>query len=76
MLSPETLEIYRRMTSSQRLRLTLELQAQSEQFLLVGSPETVRRKFELLHRENDARNVNMLSAIAKTVRPAIIDRDE
>ena len=66
MLSPETLEIYRRMTPSERLRLTLELQAQSEKYLLVGSSDVVRRKFELLERENDARNANMLSAIART----------
>ena len=66
MLSQETLENYRRMTPSERLRLTLQLQAQSEKYLLVGSPEVVRRKFELLQRENDARNKNMLTAIART----------
>ena len=66
MLSPETLESYRRMTLGERLRLTLELQEQSEKYMLVGGNDVVRRKFELLHRENDARNVNMLTAIART----------
>ncbi len=66
MLSPETLESYRQMTPTQRLRLTLQLQEQSERYLLVGSAEVVRRKFELLQRENNARNENMLRAIART----------
>lgn len=69
MLSPETLESYRRMTLGERLRLTLELQEQSEKYMLVGGIDVVRRKFELLHRENDARNVNMLTAIARTKLP-------
>jgi len=69
MLSPETLESYRRMTLGERLRLTLELQEQSEKYMLVGGNDVVRRKFELLHRENDARNVNMLTAIARTKLP-------
>ncbi len=66
MLSHETLESYRRMTAGERLRLTLQLQGQSEKYLLVGGKDIVRRKFELLHRENDARNMNMLTAIART----------
>jgi hypothetical protein len=69
MLSPETLESYRRMTLGERLRLTFELQEQSEKYMLVGGNDVVRRKFELLHRENDARNVNMLTAIARTKLP-------
>ena len=69
MLSPETLESYRRMTLGERLRLTLELQEQSEKYMLVGGNDVVQRKFELLHRENDARNVNMLTAIARTKLP-------
>ena len=64
MLSDETLESYRRMTPGERLRLTLELQRESEKYLLLGTPEQVRRKFELLERENDARNRAMRTAIA------------
>lgn len=66
MLSPEILESYRRMTAGERLRLTLQLQEQSEKYMLVGGKDIVRRKFELLHRENEVRNVNMLTAIART----------
>ena len=68
MLSRETLESYRRMTLGQRLRLTLDLQQDSEKFLLIGTPEQVRRKFQLLERENNARNEGMLSAIAASKR--------
>ena len=68
MLSPETLERYRRMTVGERLALTLEFTAESEPYLLFGTPEQVRRKFELLRRENNERNRNMLKAIARTKR--------
>ncbi len=68
MLSDKTLEMYRRMTPAERLRLTLELQRESERYLLVGTPEQIDRKFELLERENDARNRAMLTAIAASER--------
>lgn len=66
MLSPETLETYRRMTPGERLKLTFQLMEGSEKALLSGTPEQVKRKFELLRRENDLRNQNMLTAIART----------
>ena len=46
MLSPETLESYRRMTNSERLRLTLQMIRQEMPYLLRGSPEQVERRFE------------------------------
>ena len=66
MLSRETLESYRRMTNAQRLKLTLEMAREATAFLLKGTPEQVHRKFELIRRENDERNRNMLTAIART----------
>ncbi len=66
MLSPETLENYRRMTPGQRLRLTFLLMEGIDKALLSGKPEQVDRKFELLRRENDLRNRNMLTAVART----------
>lgn len=66
MLSPETLESYRRMTPGERLRLTFELQKSNERFLLMGTPEQVLRKFELLNKQNDERNEAMLTAIAES----------
>lgn len=66
MLSPETLEQYRRMTASQRLELTLRMIHDETPFLTSGRPEVVNRRFELLRRQNDERNVNMLTAIART----------
>ena len=64
MLSKETLESYRRMTPEERLRLTFQLQRESERYLLLGSPAQVKRKFELLVKQNDERNVAMLTKIA------------
>jgi hypothetical protein len=68
MLSPETLERYRRMTPGERLALAIKLTEESEPYLLYGTPEQVDRKFELLHRENDERNQRMLEAMARTKR--------
>ena len=66
MLHPETLEAYRRMTPSERLKITLEMTRENTPFLLRGTPEQVARRFELLRRENNERNKNMLTAIART----------
>jgi hypothetical protein len=66
MLSRETLEEYRRMTPGQRLSLTLRMIKENSPYLLKGAPEVVVRRFELLERENDARNLNMLTALART----------
>ncbi len=66
MLSKETLEQYRRMTPSQRLALTVRSMEGIDRALLSGTEQQVNRKFELLRRENDFRNTNMLTGIAKS----------
>ncbi|MEX0728895.1 MAG: hypothetical protein WD065_21655 [Planctomycetaceae bacterium] len=66
MLHKETLELYRQMTPSQRLQLTLEMTEENAPYLFLGTPEQVDRKFELLRRENDERNKSMLEALART----------
>ena len=66
MLSRETLEMYRRMTNAERLRLTLQMIDENMPYLYRGTPEQVARRFELLRRQNDERNVRMLTAIART----------
>ena len=70
MLSRETLESYRRMTNAQRLRLTLEMIREATPYLLRGTPEQIDRRFELLRRQNDERNLRMLTAIARTREPS------
>jgi len=69
MLSPETLESYRGMTGTERLRLTLEMIRQEIPYLLRGTPEEVERRFERLRQENDERNRRMLQGIARTREP-------
>ncbi len=68
MLSPETLERYRRMTPGERLELTFKLTDEAEPYLFVGTPEQVKRRFELLRRQNDERNLRMLEGIARAKR--------
>lgn len=67
MLSDETLERYRKMTVSERLAMTLQMMRRDWPYLLAGPEDVVRRKFELINRENDARNKNILKALARTV---------
>ena len=69
MLHPETLEAYRRMTPSERLQLTFEMISANTPYLFLGTPEQVDRKFELLRRQNDARNRRMLEGMARTGTP-------
>ena len=66
MLSRETLERYRRMTPSERLRLTLEMIRENTPRLFRGTEAEIERRFEILRRQNDARNRNMLEALART----------
>jgi hypothetical protein len=63
MLSRETLEEYRQMTPGQRLRMTLDMIEDNILHLSKGSPEVVARRFELIQRENDLRNENILRAL-------------
>jgi hypothetical protein len=65
MLSDETLERYRKMTPGERLALTFQLTDEATPYLFYGTPEQVSRKFELLRRENDARNKGVLTGIAR-----------
>ena len=66
MLSPETLENYRRMTNSERLKLTLQMIDENLPYLYRGTPEQVRRRFQRINQENNERNRLMLTAIART----------
>ena len=65
MLSQETLDEYRQMTPGQRFSLTLRAIRESIPALSAGDPEQVARRFELIRRENDLRNQNILSAFAR-----------
>ena len=66
MLHRKTRERYRRMSTAERLQLTLEMTRDAMPWLLRGTPHEVDRRFELLRRQNDERNQRMLEAIART----------
>lgn len=75
MLSQETLDEYRRMTPGERLELTFELIRENTPYLLAGSPDVVRRRFELLERENTLRDQNIMVALNRLPRCAPADHD-
>ncbi|MBX7105813.1 MAG: hypothetical protein K1X57_17145 [Gemmataceae bacterium] len=56
MTSPEAIEAYRRMGPNGRLQLTLDAIRDNTPALLEGTPEVVRRRFELIRRRNDEFN--------------------
>ncbi len=66
MLSKETLERYRRMTTGERLQLTMRSIDENEPFLLYGKSEVVGRRFQLLERENRMRVQNILEGLARS----------
>ena len=66
MMSREALDVFRRMTPSERLKMTLEMIRENTPRLFVGTDEQVNRRFEILRMQNDERNRNMLTAIART----------
>lgn len=68
MLSPETIEMYRRMTPGERLALSLRMTTEATPHLFAGPPEVVARRFELLRRQNDERNLRMCEALARAER--------
>jgi len=72
MLSPETLQSYRKMTPGERLRLTFKLMQGVDRMLCQGTSDQVARKFELLRRANDRRNENMLQAIMATQKSSTV----
>ena len=66
MLSQDTLDEYRRMMPGERLALALRMTEEQAPALLEGAPTLVARRFALLERENDERNRNMRTAMART----------
>lgn len=76
MLSPETIEQYRRMTISERLALVMESCDKHCPALYEGPPEVVARRLELLRRENDLRNENLLAAFARLKELEKMEREK
>jgi hypothetical protein len=68
MYSQETREYYKRMTNAERLAITLKMMREQFPYLLQGPPEVVKRRFELINRENDLRNQRYLEAFARSER--------
>ena len=66
LLSKETLERYRQMTTSERASVVVQSMRENWPAMFEGSDEKVARRFELLRRQNDERNRNMLEGLART----------
>lgn len=58
------------MTNAERAAISCRLIRENWPALFQGPPEVVARRFERINAENDARNRNMLKAIARTRVPA------
>lgn len=69
MLSQKSLERYRSMTTSERLRLAMEMTDEATPYLCRGTPEQVERRFELIRRENNERNRRILEGIRRARGP-------
>jgi hypothetical protein len=67
MLHPETLAAYRRMTPSERLKLTLKMTRENGARMFRGTAEQIERRFQIIRMQNDDRNQRMLEAIARTL---------
>ena len=66
MLSKETLERYRQMSTSERAALVVQSMRENWPAMFEGTEEMVAKRFELLRRQNDERNRNMLTGLART----------
>jgi hypothetical protein len=56
------------MTPGERLALAFRLTDEATPYLFAGTPEQVKRRFELLRRQNDERTQRILEGIARTRR--------
>jgi hypothetical protein len=66
MLSQQSVSHYLSLTPGERLKITLEACRRHEPCLLIGEPDHVDRKFELIRRENEARNANLIAAFKRS----------
>ena len=66
MLSRQSAEHWRKLTFSERLKVVLTMIDEAVPYLLRGTPEQIERRFDLLRRQNDERNRNMLAGIARS----------
>jgi phage terminase Nu1 subunit (DNA packaging protein) len=62
------MEKYRRMTVNERLALTIKLTEEKLPLLLQGTPEEVRRRFDLLNRDKDERNRLIADGLYRSMR--------
>ena len=69
MRSREEMEKYRSMTVSERLALTLKLSNEKFPLLLQGTPEEVKRRFELIQCDKEERNRLILEGIGCAMQP-------
>lgn len=67
MLSQQSISHYLSLPPAERLAIVFEACRRHDPCLLVGlSEEHIDRKFELIRRENDARNANLIAAFKRS----------
>ncbi len=73
MLHRKTRERYRRMSTAERLQLTLEMTRDAMPWLLRGTPHEVDRRFELLRRHTVVTLPFCADDFDRFVRPRSLD---
>ncbi len=68
MLSREQLEAYRLLSPGERIAISLRMTSEQWPAMMSGTPEQIDRRFELLNRENDLRNQNVLKRLARSIQ--------
>ena len=66
MISRETLEMYRRMTPGEKLKLTLEMIRENTPRMFQGTEAEIDRRFEILRIQNHERTLSILRGLART----------
>ena len=76
MTHDETLQRYKAMTNAERAAISCQLIRENWRALLIGPKDLVDRRFERINAENDARNRNMLEAMARTRLPSPSEEEQ
>ena len=64
MISRESLEFYRKMSPSERLRLSIELSNESLKYLFMGPQDVVDRRFARIRQQKDLFAERVCAALA------------
>jgi hypothetical protein len=65
MLHPETLERYRQMSLDEKMAITMQLMRENAVRFWSAPPEVIKKRLEIIRKQNDDRNRRYLEAFAR-----------